>query len=126
MGGLAAITPESSIPTTTVIPRIKDPLSLHEKTFIHIVEVPPKEVNNALHDIIIKPLPDSSISSEMHTLNTVNKVWAVMHHTNLEVAGWGGFTKNIYSSYRDEARSRIVVLPFALDVPSKLSTIYSC
>ena len=85
VGGLAAMTHESSIPTTTVIPRINDPLSLHEKKIIQIVEIPPKEVDNALHDIIIKRIPDSSMSSAMHTLDTVNKGWPAMHHTNFEV-----------------------------------------
>ena len=125
MGGLAAVTPESAIPTTTVIPRINDPLTLHEKIFIQIAEVPTKEVENALHDIIIKPLPHSSMSPSMHTLDTVKNTWAVMHQSNFEVSGWGSFTKK-YPGFRDNARSRIIVLPFAFDVPSKLYTIYSC
>ena len=62
----------------------------------------------------------------MHTLDTVSNTWAAMHQSNFEVSGWGGFTNNIYPGFRDNARSRIIVLSFALDVPSKLSTIYSC
>ena len=66
------------------------------------------------------------MSPSTYTLDTVNNIWAAMHQSDFDISGWGGFAKKMYPGFRNDSRSRIIVLPFALDIPSKLSTIYSC
>ena len=56
MGGLKALTPKSALPITNEIPRLSEPLKIHEKMFIQLINVPRKEVEGALSDIIIKIL----------------------------------------------------------------------
>ena len=56
MGGLVALTPETVLLITNKILRSTKSLKIQETKFIQLIDVPRKEVEGTLSDIIIKIL----------------------------------------------------------------------
>ena len=131
MGGIAAVSPRCSIDESFKVTRCKTTISSHKEQFIPIIE-PPKVIKNLpLPKTKIKPLPSTCLSPKRSNLSDLNNLWMVLSDNDirdkcLKTPNWGGFLSKMFCYKIDESiKSKILILPFTLGLPSDFTTIFS-